>query len=98
MNIRQFVFMVKVQFALPKKILYIIFMKNIDWFNFEDKTLDFPIYKKDFPISKIAWVILFILIFVGFMLTKMMVYFYLIMSIIIGKIYRIKMRLNYLFN
>lgn len=44
-------------------------MKNIDCFNYEYKTLDFPVYKKNLPISKIAWVILFILIFAGLLLS-----------------------------
>lgn len=36
------------------------FMENIDWFNFENKDLDFPIYKKNPHIPKWGWIVLFI--------------------------------------
>ena len=42
---------------------------NIDWFKFENKDLDFPIYKKNPHVSKSAWVILFIVSFLGLMLS-----------------------------
>ena len=41
-------------------------MSNIDWFRFENKDLDFPIYKKNPPVSKSGWVVLFIALFVGY--------------------------------
>lgn len=40
-------------------------MSNIDWFNFENRELDFPIYKKNPHISKKGWIILFMSLFVG---------------------------------
>ena len=42
-------------------------MINIDWFNFENKDLDFPIYKENPPISKKAWIVLFIAFFMGYL-------------------------------
>ena len=42
---------------------------NIDWFKFENKNLDFPIYKKNPHVSKSAWIILFIVSFLGLILS-----------------------------
>ena len=40
-------------------------MSNIDWFNFENKDLDFPFYKKNPYVPKWGWIILFIAVMVG---------------------------------
>ena len=40
-------------------------MSNIDWFKFEDKTLDFPFYKKNPHISKKGWIAIFIVYLVA---------------------------------
>ena len=40
----------------------------IDWFKFENKDLDFPIYNNNPYISKGAWIVLFLVIFVSVML------------------------------
>jgi hypothetical protein len=42
-------------------------MSNIDYFKFENKDLDFPIYKKNPYISKLKWVILFFACMIGFL-------------------------------
>lgn len=44
-------------------------MTNIDWFNFEKKDLDFPFYKKNPYIPKQGWIVLFIALIFGFMLS-----------------------------
>lgn len=41
-------------------------MEKINWFKFENKNLDFPIYKKNPPISKKGWTILFIALLIGY--------------------------------
>ena len=40
-----------------------------DYFKFENKDLDFPVYKKNPHFSKKAWIILFILMFIGLLLS-----------------------------
>ncbi len=44
-------------------------MSNIDWFNFEDKDLDFPFYKKNPHVPKWGWIVLFILMIIGLFLS-----------------------------
>ena len=41
---------------------------SIDWFKFENKDLDFPIYNNNPHISKGAWVVLFLAIFISIIL------------------------------
>lgn len=41
-------------------------MNEISWFKFENKDLDFPVYKKNPYISKLGWVALFFAIIAGF--------------------------------
>ncbi len=41
-------------------------MSEIDWFKFENKNIDFPIYKENPPISKIGWVVLFFALLIGY--------------------------------
>ena len=43
-------------------------MSNIDYFNFENKDLDFPVYDKNPHIPKRGWVVLLIAMFAGFMM------------------------------
>ena len=43
-------------------------MSNIDYFNFENKDLDFPVYKKNPHIPKSGWIVLLISMFVGFIM------------------------------
>lgn len=43
-------------------------MSNIDYFKFENKDLDFPIYRKNPHVPKSGWIVLFIAIFVGFLM------------------------------
>lgn len=45
-------------------------MENIDWFNFENKDLDFPIYKKNPHIPKWGWIVLFIAVPIGLLLSS----------------------------
>ncbi|MBR0270618.1 MAG: hypothetical protein IJQ68_01280 [Methanobrevibacter sp.] len=42
-------------------------MSEISWFAFENKDLDFPIYKKNPHVPKWGWIVLFIALFVGFL-------------------------------
>lgn len=44
-------------------------MENIDWFRFENKDLDFPFYRKNPYIPKWGWILLFIVLPVGLVLT-----------------------------
>ncbi len=44
-------------------------MSNIDWFNFENKDLDFPFYKKNPHFPKWGWVVLLIAMFLGLVLS-----------------------------
>ena len=44
-------------------------MTTIDWFRFENKDLDFPIYKKNPHIPFGGWIILFIVCFIGLILS-----------------------------
>ena len=46
-------------------------MSNIDYFNFENNDLDFPVYKKNPHIPKRGWVVLLIAMFVGFMMQSL---------------------------
>ena len=43
-------------------------MSNIDYFKFENKDLDFPVYDKNPHIQKRGWIVLLIAMFVGFMM------------------------------
>ncbi len=43
-------------------------MSNIDYFKFENKDLDFPVYDKNPHIPKRGWIVLLIAMFVGFMM------------------------------
>ena len=43
-------------------------MSDIDYFKFEKKDLDFPIYKKNPYVPKSGWVVLFIAIFIGMLM------------------------------
>ena len=45
-------------------------MSNIDWFKFENKDLDFPIYKKNPHISKRGWIVLFIALAIGYVFVQ----------------------------
>ena len=45
-------------------------MSNIDWFNFEDKDLDFPIYKNNPAISRSGWIVLFIALAIGYVFVQ----------------------------
>ncbi len=45
-------------------------MSNIDWFRFENKDLDFPIYKKNPHISKRGWIALFIAFVIGYVFVQ----------------------------
>ncbi|WP_298500676.1 type II CAAX prenyl endopeptidase Rce1 family protein [uncultured Methanobrevibacter sp.] len=45
-------------------------MSNIDWFKFENKDLDFPIYKKNPRISKIGWIVLFLALVIGYVFVQ----------------------------
>ena len=44
-------------------------MENIDWFRFENKDLDFPFYRKNPHIPKWGWIVLFITVPIGLLLT-----------------------------
>ncbi|WP_405274148.1 hypothetical protein [Methanobrevibacter sp.] len=44
-------------------------MSNISWFKFEDKDLDFPFYKKNPHIPKWGWIVLFIAMILGLILS-----------------------------
>ncbi|MBQ2653166.1 MAG: hypothetical protein IJF83_06380 [Methanobrevibacter sp.] len=44
-------------------------MSESSWFNFENKSLDFPIYKKNPHIPKWGWIVLFIVMFIGLILS-----------------------------
>lgn len=44
-------------------------MSGVDWFKFENKNLDFPIYKKNPYVSKSGWIVLFIALLVGYLFT-----------------------------
>ena len=43
-------------------------MSNIDYFKFENKDLDFPVYKKNPYIPKSGWIVLIIAMIVGFLM------------------------------
>ena len=43
-------------------------MSNIDYFKFENKDLDFPVYDKNPHIPKRGWIVLLIAMFVGFLM------------------------------
>lgn len=43
-------------------------MSNIDYFKFENKDLDFPVYKKNPYIPKSGWIVLIIAIILGFLM------------------------------
>ena len=43
-------------------------MSNIDYFKFENKDLDFPIYRKNPYVPKSGWIVLFIAMVVGFLM------------------------------
>ena len=45
-------------------------MSNIDWFKFENKDLDFPIYKNNPHISKKGWIVLFIALAIGYVFVQ----------------------------
>ena len=45
-------------------------MSNIDWFKFENKDLDFPIYKNNPHISKKGWIVLFIALAIGYIFVQ----------------------------
>ena len=49
-------------------ILKFILMSNNDYFKFENKDLDFPIYKKNPYVPKSGWIVLFIAMFLGFLM------------------------------
>ena len=40
----------------------------VDYFNFENKDLDFPFYNNNPKISKLKWLLLFVVLFIGFIL------------------------------
>lgn len=44
-------------------------MSNVDWFNFENKDLDFPFYRKNPHVPKWGWIVLFIACPLGLILT-----------------------------
>ena len=44
-------------------------MESLDWFKFEDKELDFPFYKKNPHIPKWGWIVLFIAMLIGLILS-----------------------------
>ena len=44
-------------------------MNTVDWFRFEDKELDFPFYKKNPYIPKWGWIVLFISMIIGLVLS-----------------------------
>lgn len=44
-------------------------MQEVDWFRFEDKDYDFPFYNRNPYIPKWGWVVLFIALFIGFILS-----------------------------
>lgn len=44
-------------------------MKTIDWFRFEDRELDFPVYRKNPHVPKWGWIVLFIIMLIGLILT-----------------------------
>ena len=44
-------------------------MSDIDWFKFENKDLDFPFYRKNPYIPKWGWVVLFLIMPIGLILT-----------------------------
>ncbi len=48
--------------------LNFIIMSNVDYFKFENKSLDFPIYKKNPHVSKLGWVVLFFASIFGFLI------------------------------
>ena len=45
-----------------------IIMSNVDYINFENKNLDFPIYKKNPHVSKLGWFVLFFASIFGFLI------------------------------
>ena len=45
-------------------------MSNSGWFKFENKDLDFPIYKNNPHISKRGWILLFIALLVGYVFVQ----------------------------
>ena len=44
-------------------------MSTIGWFKFENKDLDFPFYKKNPNVPKLGWIVLFIAMFIGLVLS-----------------------------
>lgn len=44
-------------------------MSEISWFKFENKSLDFPFYKKNPHVPKWGWIVLFIAMFIGLILS-----------------------------
>ena len=58
-------------------------MESIDWFRFEDKELDFPFYKKNPHIPKWGWIVLFIALLIGYILTVSTKIYIVILSCII---------------
>lgn len=58
-------------------------MTNIDWFNFEKKDLDFPIYNNNPHVPKWGWVVLFIALILGFIFTAIPTMFSAIFSCLV---------------
>ena len=44
-------------------------MSNIDWFRFENRDYDFPFYKKNPHVPKWGWIVLFVLVNFGFLIS-----------------------------
>lgn len=75
-------------------------MSNISWFKFENRDLDFPFYKKNPHVPKWGWIVLFIAMILGLLVsisTKIHVAFISSLIVVVPVLYFLKWDYNAIF-